>query len=280
MGEDQQPVWEDWGDGLISTIVTGPQVLPTYARCKEELRALHIRRGFRQCEYVNFAAAHVETGRDRAAQHMLNCDYNWMVQLDADAVFDADAVLRLLHTLFEKVPQSDMAGAYCQLKNSPHLPTLDTGTGTWEEHYPNSGIMPVIRTGTHAFAVKRRAFEKMGPPPWFRSRRTLRTVDAMAHLDNVARMNYDGDNPLADETWEEMLSEAKESADDDRSYVGEDSGFCDRLRANGGQIVVNTDIVVGHQKTKTVEPEDLADEMNRRRRTPRLACGILEETRR
>lgn len=274
----EKPEWlEAAGDGLVSTIVTGPQVLPEFARCREELRSLHDRRGFVSVEYRNWNATHVETGRDRASEHMLDCDYNWQIQIDADATFPADVALRLLKTAYGTHPNADMVGAYCQLANPPYLPTIDTGTGRWEEHYPDSGVMPVIRTGTHCFLVKRSAFDKMGPPPWFRSRRTIRPIDALAEVDNIARMNFDGNNPWTDEAWEQLVADARENADAGPAHVGEDSGFCDRLRASGGQILVDTSIVTGHVRRKKVTPSDLEAKMRERKRVPTLACGILEE---
>lgn len=261
---------------LVATVVISGSVTPEYAQAREDLRVYNERAGFTQIEYRNFDAKLVEAGRDEAVKHALAEGYDGLLQIDADATFSPDAFIEILKTAYLRRPQSDAVGAYANLAGPPYLPTLDTGTGTWEEWYPNSGIVPVIRTGAHFLFTKRSAFEKMGAPPWFRTRLAERPVDALADTDNFARMKLDGRNPLTTHPeWHTLVAEAREQADSEPSAVGEDSSFCDRLRAAGGQIFVDTGIVCGHVTKKEIDWTDFKDKMEEREEMRRIVCGVL-----
>lgn len=263
--------------GLIATVVTTGNVESMFAQCREDMRSFHDRNGFHNIEYRQFDAKLVEAGRDAAVEHFLSQkDYAWIVQVDADATFSPDSVVRILETAFNLVPSSDMVGAYCQLKGGANLPTIDTGSGKWEVHYPGEGVIPVIRTGAHFILCKRSAFEKMGAPPWFRTRVAPRAIDVLAELDGIARQNFDGQNPFWKGEWDELLEKASKNAKDGPSGVGEDSGFADRLKACGGQIWVDTNITTGHVSKKVIVPQDLIDAINRHERQYRLACGVMD----
>lgn len=264
--------------GCIATVVTTGQVDSLYAGCHENMRAYNITNGFHRIEYRQFPAVLVEAGRDSVVEHFLGQkDYQWVLQIDADATFNEDSLVRILNTAFNVVPDSDMVGAYCQLKGGVNIPTIDTGSGMWEIHYPGSGVIPVIRTGAHFILCKRSAFEKMGMPPYFRTRLAPRALDVMAELDGYARQNYAGRNPFCDtDEWNELLDKASKGAAGGPSGVGEDSGFCDRLTASGGRIYVDTDIVTGHVCKEVIGPHRLKEAVQKRERTFRLACGVEE----
>jgi hypothetical protein len=267
--------------GLIATTVTTGHVESAYAACHENMRSFHDRNGLHSIEYRQFAAALVETGRDSVVEHFLasrkgDTPYSWCVQIDADAVFDPDAVVRILDTAFNKVPDSDMVGAYCQMKGS-FAASLDCGSGTWEVHFPGEGVVPVIRTGAHFILTKRSAFEKMGRGPWFRTRQAPRALDIMAELDGYARQNFSGSNPFSKSSeWQELLEKAAQNCTGGPSSVGEDSGFCDRLTAAGGRLYVDCDIVTGHVFRDVIRPQMLKDKVDRHNRMFRLACGVFE----
>ena len=89
------------------------------------------------------------------------------------------------------MPHVDVLGAYCPLRGSLALPTIDTGTGTWESWYPGSGVIEAMRTGAAFLLCKRHVFEKL-QDPWFRMRVPARPIDFMAEVDNWARMKFDG----------------------------------------------------------------------------------------
>lgn len=199
----------------------------------------------------------VEKARNDAVRAMLTAfegKAQWILFVDGDMVFQPDSLQRLLVTAFGACPWADVVGAYCSLKGELALPTLDTGTGTWESIYPGRGPLEVMRTGAAFLLCKRSVFSRV-PEPWFRIRVPARPLDFMAEVDNWARMKLDGANPfreLPGSPWEKLLTLA--SADPSAARfspqeVGEDSGFCDRVKAAGMRIVVDTNIEIGHLDT-------------------------------
>lgn len=262
--------------GCIATCVTTGFVDPAYSACMTEMRAWNIEHGFTRVEYRLQEATLVEAGRDAVCAHALKHGYDWLLQIDADATFPPNTLARLLEDAYVLVPDADAVGAYSQLKGFPHWPTIDTGTGTWEEHYPGEGILPAIRTGAHCILVKTSALRRFGPP-WFRTRLTKRPAVAFAEVDNFARIHSHGANPLTrDPEWSRLLDLAKAESHVEPSTVGEDSGFSDALLAAGGTLYVDTDLVTGHVMRKTITPADLRDALRERDRMKRLVCGVLE----
>lgn len=262
--------------GLVATVVTTGHVEENFAWNLMEMRSWCDRNDFHNVEWRSFHAVLVEHGRDEVLRHALSEGYDFVLQIDADAApIPADALLRILHTAFIAVPDSAVVGAYAQLKTPPYLPTIDTGTGTWEVHFPGEGILPVIRTGAHFILVKPPILTKFGPP-WFRTRLSFRPIDALREVDNFARLNRHGKNPLAGEEWTSLLEAAREQSGGVESPVGEDSGFCDAVLAAGGKIYVDTDLVIGHIGKKLITPEMLKEEMDKRVKKVKRAVGVLE----
>lgn len=259
--------------GSVSTVVLG-QVEESFSHALSNMRSWNDRNGFHSVEYVNVPATLVEVGRDAVIEHALRESYDFALQIDADAApFAPDLLVQMLWTAFIARPDADVVGAYCQLKGS-YAPTIDTGTGTWEIHYPGEGILPVIRTGAHAILVKPAICRRFGPP-WFRVRRTMRAIDALAEVDNYARIKHDGRNDLVGtDTWRALVEAARSEAGGAVSSVGEDSGFCDAVKACGGNIYVNTDIWVGHVERRVIVPEMLDEEMEKRENKLRALVGI------
>lgn len=266
--------------GLVATCVLTGSVKPEYAACHEEARVCCVKEGFVNCEWRNFNAVLVEQGRDRAVRHAFfkeNTGYDWLLMIDADATFPRTAIIDIIETAFVDQPDADVVGAYSNLKNSPHLPTIDTGSGTWEVWYPNSGVVPVIRTGAHFMLVKKSAIEKLDGPPWFRTRLAERPIEAFHEVDNFARIKLDGSNPLVSHPeWSSLLHEAQEASAGERTGIGEDSSFCDRLIARGGRIYVDTDIPTGHVTRQVIGADDLKENMEKQERRLRLAVGVQE----
>ena len=267
--------------GCVSTVVLSGTVMDEFAACREEMRAWCITNGFTNVEWTTIAATLVEHGRDAALTHALNPNpavkqppYDWILQVDADATFKPDSFARILYTAYVRVPDADVVGAYAQVKHEPFLPTIDTGTGTWEPHFPGEGVLPVMRTGAHFLLVKTPILTRFGPP-WFKTRLSFRPVDALREVDNFARIKMNGRNPLAAlPEWTKLLEAAKLEAGGVESPVGEDSGFMDSVKAAGGHIYVDTDIVTGHIGRRTIMPEMLKDAMDKRHRRLRAAVGI------
>ena len=262
--------------GLVAVVSLTGTIRDQTAVCLSNMRSFNDRNNWHNIEYATFPAVLVEAGRDDAAKHMLVNNYEWMLQIDADAAPFADlAVPHFLNRLFVDFPQFDMMGGYCQLRPSGQ-PTIDTGSGTWEEHYPGEGVLPVCRTGGHFFMVKQQAFKRFGPP-WFRTRLPNAPVRAMKDLDNFARMKLGGNNPLTEHPeWDTLLHEAVRVSGPEQTPVGEDSAFCDNLRASGGLIAVDTDFVVGHVGTEIIMPQKYVDNVKTARRRERMLVGVLE----
>lgn len=165
--------------GLVASCVGMNGIDSDFASSHEELRCYNIANGFANVEYKRFSCILIESGRDECAAHALRENYDYVLQIDADASpFPADSLVRLLQRAFCDLPDADMVGAYCQLKQPPYLPTIDTGTGTWEEHYPGEGVLPVIRTGGHFHLVKVSAYKRFGAP-WYRTRVAIRPISTL-----------------------------------------------------------------------------------------------------
>ncbi len=263
--------------GLVATVVTSGSIDESFAECLSNMRSWCDRNDFHNVEWRTFRSPFVEMGRDEVLAHALENDYAWVLQIDADAApFKEDSLERILRTAFVDRPDSDVVGAYAQLKHAPYLPTIDTGTGTWEVHYPDEGILPVIRTGAHFLLVKPPILRRFGPP-WFRTRATLRPIDALSEVDNYARIKEDGINALTEtETWRHLMKEARKEGGGGTSAVGEDSGFCDAVKAAGGMIYVDTNIWVGHIGKRVIEPGMLHDAMETRERRLKASVGVYE----
>lgn len=268
--------------GCISTVVLTGTVESLFSGCHEEMRSYNERNGITMVEYRQAHAVLVEAGRDSEVAHMLQAStngtpYQWILQIDADATFGPDALAKILHTAFVQVPQSDVVGGYCQLKGGINIPSIDTGSGTWEPHFPGEGVIPVIRTGAHFMLCKRSAFEKLGPGPWFRTRLAWRPIDALAEVDGFARQRNAGRNPFAStDDWQALMTEAVKGAEGGPSTVGEDSGFCDRLKSRGGLIFVDTNIVTGHVSKMLITPAKLKEGLALQQKRLRAVCGLLD----
>jgi len=188
----------------------------------------------------------------------------------------------MLETAFHTHQDADVVGAYCQLRGPPFLPTIDTGTGTWESHLPGKGAIPVIRTGSACILIKRKVYEAM-EPPWYGIRPAPRPIDMLAEVDNYARIKFDGRNPFFEkDEWQALVKCAREDAVNKRrdnlvnyNNVGEDSNFADRAKALGFNIIVQTNAVVHHVDTKLITPQDHAEAMRRTRDDEDRAGGIL-----
>jgi hypothetical protein len=263
--------------GLVATVVITGSIVPQYSECHENMRSYNeVQVGLRNVEYKKFYGVLVEAARDDVVKHALQNNYDWILQIDADATFPQDTLHRLLERAYVDAPDCGVVGAYCQLKPQPHMPTIDTGTGTWEEHYPGEGLLPVIRTGAHCFLAKTWVFQKIGRAPWFRTRLAQRPVQAFREVDGFMRQRLDGENPLTEHPeWETGLHEAvAASRDSNEAVVGEDSSFFDRCRAHNVSLFVDCDLPTGHMGQQLINPALFKEQVDRNRRLQRLALGV------
>jgi hypothetical protein len=216
------------------------------------------RNGLQNIHWQMLPGALPEKTRNEAARQVLRSpQFGWLLQIDADMIWQPDAIIRLLATAYGSHAFADVVGAYCSLRGDLALPTLDTGTGTWEPIPPQSGVLECMRTGAAFILVKRHVFENMADP-WFRMRVPKRPIDALQEVDNYCRIKFDGNNPfrnLPGQEWERLQACAEQdpSAAEEQftpAECGEDSGFCDRARLAGFRIFVDTSIEIGHVDTK------------------------------
>jgi len=261
---------------LVTSIVIAGHVDDYFSASFSEMRSWNDRNGFHNVEYRHQPAVLVEKGRDDAVEHALKQGYDAIMQIDADMCeFPSNAMALMLHRLWIEYPWADAIGGYCNLKGPPYLPTIDTGTGRWENWYPGSGVLPVIRTGGAFLMVKTTAFRKFGPP-WFRTRIANSPLAALADVDNFARCKLDGENPFYNTPdWLSLKMEAGKAGGGESS-IGEDSGFCDRLKAAGGQILVDTDIVVGHVAKQVITWRDHKKMIDDHKKQERLVVGVTK----
>lgn len=250
--------------GMVSTVCTTGQVQIDTAWAIRALNDWNVKHGLVLVEYVPAEAKLVESGRDALCEHALKNAYDYLLMIDGDAApFAEHALARMLQLTFEIEPSIDVLGAYCQVKGAPYLPTIDTGTGTWQAEPAYQGTLPVIRTGGHFLLIKTPILRAFGPP-WFRSRQAWTATKTLQEFDNLARCNLNGGNPLTGTAeWAELVAKAaKAGAPQPPTSVGEDSGFCDSVRAAGGNIAVDTDLIVGHVAKQVILPKLLVDAVN------------------
>lgn len=251
------------------------------AACLLEARSFCERNGATNIAWRMEPATLVERARNAAARAVIRENAQWLLFVDGDTVLPPDAVLRILHTAYVEYPNADVVGAYVPLRGDIALPTIDSGTGTWESWFPDSGVVEVMRTGCAFLLIKRHVLDAL-KDPWFRLRVPARPIDFMLEIDNFARIKFDGKNPLRDapnDAWARL----EKCARDDPSAapenftpieVGEDSGFCDRVRAAGFRIFVNTDISCGHVDHRVLTGADHRKACDDRDRSQRLLAGL------
>ena len=228
----------------------------------------------------HFGGALVDKARNDAARACLQNGAGYVLYIDGDMVFTPEAVFAIVQTAFTKGKDFDIVGGYCVLRGGA-VPTIDTGTGTWESHFPGSGMLEVIRTGAAFLLVKRHVFEKM-PAPWFSTRQPNRWVDSFLEVDNFARTKMHGANPFRDlpgRPWEALLEAASkdsQTAQGVQYEIGEDSGFCDRAKLHGFRIAVDTDISIGHLDSIVLTGDTHKERMDQRAKEHRLLHGVLK----
>ena len=260
---------------LHATTVTSGFTDENYYEYHRELARFNDSHGFTNVEYRTFRSPFVESCRDSACEHALQQNYDALMFVDADMVgYPPHAMVALVEDAYVKIPASDAVGAYCNLKNDPYLPTIDTGTGTWEPHLPGAGLLEVIRTGGAFLLIKTTALRKFGPP-WFRTKIANKPFDALSGVDNYARCKLSGRNPFYHTPEWLSLKMAASEGGPGESGIGEDSGFCDRLRAAGGRIFVDTDIAVGHAGKEVIDWRRMKEAFEKREKVARQACGVL-----
>lgn len=235
-----------------------------------EMRGYAERIGLRNVTWMPIHGNLVDKARNDAVIQFLKSDAQWLWFLDGDMKFQPNLIEIMLRTAYqyEATKDFDIIGGYCNLRGGNYLPTIDTGTGTWEPHDAGLGPKEVIRTGGACLLAKRHVFERMRYP-WFGVRPAPRPIEMLMEVDNYARCKFDGRNPFQQlEAWGQIVRCAAEDAarghateDAGRDWaghssVGEDSNFADKARALGFRIVVQTNAVCEHVETRAIGPKD------------------------
>ena len=267
----------------------GMVVITTYGSVRAEtaqaylaMQARAIKMGLNNIDFRFVIGTLVDKARNDAVKEMLikeNPKFEYLWFLDADMAFAPDLLDVMLKTAYDTSKEFDIIGGWCALRGKPYLPTIDTGTGTWEPHMAGQGPVEVIRTGGACVLIKRHVFERM-EYPWFGVRAAPRAIDMMAEVDGYARQKFDGENPFWGEKWEQLMgcaqADAKPLTPANINAVGEDSNFTDKAKALGFRIIVQTNAVCGHIDKMIIWPQDHADEMKKVAASERKASGILE----
>lgn len=239
-----------------------------------------------KCPWPFIPGSLVDRARNQAVVQMLNMQpqMGWLLFIDGDAQFPIDGVAKLLVTAYQTHPQADVVGAYCTLRGEPYLPTIDTGTGTWESYFPGqgpNGVVEVMRTGSAFILLKRHVFERI-QGPWYGTRHPWRPIDALAEVDNFAHTRFDGRNPLAEmPEWKALLQCAKDdpstrTRQDPSAFVGEDSNWCDTMRFHGLRIFVNTNVEARHIDRAVRSAANHGDAMKEREKLIRNFVGVVK----
>lgn len=264
----------------VVAITTYGQLQTETAFCLLEARSHAEKQGLNHVDYIQVHGALVDKARNAVFRQMLASQAQWVLMVDGDMIFPKDAILKILATAYGTHPHFDVVGGYCTLRGGNHLPTVDSGTGTWESHYPGNGPIQVMRTGGAFLLVKRHVAERI-PDPWFALRIPKRALDAIAEVDTFCRTKFDGRNPFAglpNQPWERMVSCAVQDTAPGPwipAEVGEDSSFCDRVTGAGMRIAVDTNVEIMHLSREAHGWQDHRKSMDEQVLQHRLMSGLL-----
>src|SRR4051812_25768986 len=148
----------------LCVITTFGSITQQTVQCWTEMRSHSEKQGLTNVGWMMVPGTLVEKARNDAVRGMLAAfegKAKWILFVDGDMVFEPTALQRMLVTAFGTCPWADVVGAYCSLKGDLALPTLDTGTGTWESIYPGRGPLEVMRTGAAFLLCKRHVFDRI-----------------------------------------------------------------------------------------------------------------------
>ena len=260
-------------------VTTWGSILPDTCHALLSTRAYCERNGLNNIQWQFVQGTLIDKTRNHAMRDMLNSPAQWLLFVDADMSWSDEAVHQMLDAAYRTHQWVDVLGAYCSLRQPPHLPTMDTGTGTWESHFPGQGVVDVMRTGAAFLLIKRHVAERV-PDPWFALRVPVRPLDAIAEVDTFCRTIFDGTNPLRGDYWDAMVRSARtHPSTAENPYVagevGEDSSFCDRVTGRGMRIAVHTDVIVRHWTTEAKDWRDHKKAMDESMRQQRQLAGVF-----
>lgn len=265
----------------ICCVTTYGSIQQETVGCLLEMRSYMEKQGVHNIQWPMVPGGLVDKARNDAVRTMLRAGAGWLCFVDGDCQFAPETLLNLLKTAYGSNPECDIIGAWNPLRGDLALPTIDTGTGTWESVYPGSGLVEVMRTGAAFLLIKRHVFERI-PDPWFALRVPARPIDFMAEIDNYSRMKFDGQNVfrnLPGQPWEKLEALAQQDPSSNGQWtpaeVGEDSGFSDKAKMMGFRIFVHTDIVCGHVDKHSITWETHKKAVENMALQQRQVVGVL-----
>lgn len=168
---------------------------------------------------VLFEDSLVDRGRDRAAAAMLEGDYTHLLFIDADIEFDYRDVVRLL-----AADKDIIVGAYRKKNDRDEFAvSFLPDAADHLEQCPHTGAVKIARAGTGFMMIRRTVFEQLRA-----AMPDLHYVDYSAAADPRPMTAY----------FEHVVRDGRRWS--------EDYTFCERWRAIGGAIWLDTSIQLGH----------------------------------
>lgn len=202
---------------LIATHTHG-YVTPAYAQSLWKAGAFLAAQGLPHYAMM-FEDSLVDRGRDRAAAAFMASEFTHLLFIDADTEFEPESILRLL-----AADKPLIVGAY-RKKNErdEYAVTFLDDAADGLEQCPHTGAVKIARGGTGFMMIKREVFETLA-----------RAMPEIAYTDNSHR-----DGPRAMHAFFEHVVR-------DGLRWSEDYTFCERWRAQGGEVWLHPFVELGH----------------------------------
>lgn len=178
--------------------------------------------------------------RNRAAAHFLaRTTRDYLMFIDTDIIFDKGHIDMLMES-----DEPILAGIYCK-KSKGIEPCINTLPGAVET--PCGGYVEIARAGTGFLRIHRSVFEKMKDagednPAWAR------------HY-----VNHGGDE------WDFFPVGVV-----NKEYLSEDWYFCDKARALGFKIILDTRIQLRHEGTAIFPLDEVVEAMQSKANQPKV----------
>jgi len=194
------------------------------ARFVRALYILNRQRDISAISFVESGGGSLDRGRNLLVQKFLhNHTEEWLLQIDTDMYFGVEHFDRLMETAKDR----DIVSGLYFANERPPRPAMyrwkEDGTADtimdWEDH----DILEVDGCGAGFLLVNRRVYEKMDKPAEYEGRAG-------------SWFTQSGRGPNG-------------------QLLNEDSSFCERARAQGYTIYVDTDVFVGHIKPRILGHE-------------------------
>jgi GT2 family glycosyltransferase len=165
-------------------------------------------------QFVNQTRAPIHVARQAACDYALDNNFDYLVQLDDDALFPSDVIKRLM------AHQKDVVCALAYGRKPPHWTcafeaTEDGLMGSPLEGIENTGLRKVFVSGFHCSVIHTSVIQRL--------RDGLKDAEGKVTVPGTRQYFGGFDNK-----------------------VGEDFAFCINLKKIGVQTYVDTDLIAGH----------------------------------